>query len=328
MMNRGAFLAAAALVVLAAPRAAWAQPPTRIPRVGYLTSNSALATAPLLNAFRDGLRELGWLEGQNIALEIRLAEGRIDEVPRLTSELVRLPVDVFVASGPLVIRAAQQATATIPIVMAIVHEPVAFGFVKSLAHPGGNITGVAFQDSELSTKRLQLLTDVVPRMRRVILLWNSTGGGETSLRAAQAAAQQLGLTTRALEVKRAEDLPAAFASFKTGGAQAVIQLASPFFNVHRKRLGDLAASHHLPMTCEVRQFVADGCLMSYGPSFADMTHRAAGYVDKILKGAKPADLPVEQPTKFELAINVKTAKTIGVTIPRSVLLRADWVVEQ
>jgi len=326
-VDRRRFLGALSAGLLAVPVGVEAQQPTRIYRVGYFVSGGVVTTMPLLNALRQGLRELGWIEGQNIAIETRLAEGRTDELPRLASELVALPVDVIVAFGPQVIRAAQQATRTIPIVMAIVHEPIAFGFVKSLARPEGNLTGLAFQDSELSTTRLQLLKDIVPQMRRVALLWNSSGGGEIGLRTAQAAAQQLGLKGQALEVSWVEEFRPAFASFKTAGAQAVIQLASPFLNVHRRRLIDLATSHRLPMTCEQAQFVADGCLMSYGPNFEDMAHRASGYVDKILKGAKPADLPVEQPTTFELVINLKTAKALGLTIPPSLLLQADRLIE-
>jgi putative ABC transport system substrate-binding protein len=258
---------------------------------------------------------------------MRWGEGRIDEFPRIASELVALPVDVLVAWGPQVIRAAQQATATVPIVMAVVHEPVAFGFVKSLARPGGNITGLSFQDSELGTKRLELLKAIVPRMRRVALLWDLAGGGETGVRAMKASAHKLGLATQVLEVRLQEDFGSAFAAARNQGAQAVIQIASPFLAVYRARLIELAAAQRLPMACETKLFVSEGCLMAYGPDFSEMSHRAAAYVHKILNGAKPADLPVEQPTKFELAINLKTAKTLGLTIPQSLLQRADQVIE-
>ena len=294
------------LSLLFAPLAAEAQQRATIARVGYFgvasPSMSTAATAQF-SAFREGLRELGWLEGQNVLIETRWGEGKTEDFPRIASELVALPVDVIVTSGPEAIHAVQQATATIPIVMAIVHEPLAFGFIKSLARPGGNITGLSFQDSELVTKRLELLKEIVPRMRRVALVWNASGGGEMGRRAAEAAAQQLGLTAHALEVRRPEDVQGVLASAKKGRAQAVVQLASPFLSAYRKGLIESAIEHRLPMTCETRFFVADGCLMAYGPSFIDMWRRAATYVDKILKGAKPADLPVEQPTKFELVIN-------------------------
>ena len=319
-----------ALLLVAAPIAAEAQQLANARRVGVFPVGSASGSdqfRELLKAFRDGLRDLGWIEGRNVVLETRWGEGRIDEFPRITAELVALSVDVIVTWGPQGIRAAQQATGSIPIVMAVVHEPVAFGFVKSLARPGGNITGLAFQDSELGTKRLELLKDVVPRMRRVAFLWDPEGGGETGLRAAEAAAQKLGLATQVLEVRRPEEFGPAFASARKNGAHAVVQIASPFLATHRRRLVELAAAQRLPMTCETKLFVAEGCLMAYGPSFADMSRRAALYVDKILKGVKPADLPVEQPSNFELAINTRTAKSLGLTIPRSLLLRADQVTE-
>ena len=299
-------------------------------RIGVFAPGSASGTdqfPQLVKAFREGLRDLGWVEGQNVVIETRWGEGRLDEFPRIASGLVALPVDVLVTWGPQVVRAAQQATATVPIVMAIVHEPVAFGFVKSLARPGGNITGLAFQDSELGTKRLQLLKDIVPRMRRVAFLWDPGGGGETGVRAAETAAKKLGLTTQMLEVRRPEDFGPAFASARKEGAHAMIQIASPFLATYRTRLIEHAAAQRLPMTCETKLFVAEGCLMAYGPNFTEMSYRAATFVDKILKGAKPADLPVEQPTKFEFVINMKTAKALGLTIPPSVLQRADEVIQ-
>lgn len=330
MILRAALATALACGLLAAPFAVGAQQPANTRRVGVLAPGSASGGdqfQQLVKAFRDGLRDLGWVEGQNVVVEARWGEGRIDEFPRIIAELVALPVDVIVAWGPQAIRAAQQATATVPIVMAIVHEPVAFGFVKSLARPGGNITGQSFQDSELGTKRLDLLRDVVPRMRRVAFLWDPAGGGESGLRAAEASARKLGLTTQVLEVRRPEDFGPAFASARKQGAQAVIQMASPFLATYRTRLIELAAAQRLPMTCETRLFVGEGCLMAYGPNFTEMSYRAAGYVDKILKGAKPADLPIQQPTKFEFAINLKTAKALGLTIPQSLLLRADEVIQ-
>jgi putative ABC transport system substrate-binding protein len=327
-MDRRAFLGTLTGGLLAAPLAGEAQQATKIPRVGVFVPGSPSGDQfqQLRQAFVKGLRDLGWIEGQTVVIEMRWGEGRIDEFPRIASELVALPVDVIVTWGPQVIRAAQQATATVPIVMAVVHEPVAFGFVKSLARPGGNITGLSFQDSELGTKRLELLKTIVPRMRRVALLWDPGGGGEIGVRAMKASAQKLGLATQVLEVRRQEDFGPAFASARNQG-DAVIQIASPFLATYRSRLIELAAAQRLPMTCETKLFVTEGCLMAYGPDFSEMSHRAAAYVDKILKGAKPADLPVQQPTKFELVINLKTAKALGLTIPQSLLQRADQLIE-
>jgi putative ABC transport system substrate-binding protein len=317
--------------LLAVPLIASTQPVPKPRRVGVFAPGSASGSdqfRDLVKTFRDGLADLGWIEGRNVVVEIRWAEtARVDDFPGIISPLIALPVDVLVTWGPPAIRAAQQATSTVPIVMAVVHEPVSFGFVHSLPRPGGNVTGLAFQDSELGTKRLELLRDVVPRMRRVGLLWDRTGGGEPGVRALAQAAQNLGLATQVLEVRRPEDFAAAFASARKDGAQAVFQIASPFLATHRKTLIDLAAAQRLPMTCESRLFVAEGCLMAYGPSFLDMSRRAATYVDRILKGARPADLPVEQPAKFELAFNMKTAKALGLTISPSLLARADQVIE-
>jgi putative ABC transport system substrate-binding protein len=323
-------VAALTLGLFAAPLTVEAQPPPKINRVGVFAPGAVSGTdqfQDLVKAFREGLKDLGWIEGQSVVIETRWGEGRIDEFPKIASELVARSVDVIVAWGPQAIRATQQATATVPIVMAIVHEPVAFGFVKSFARPGGNITGLAFQDSELGTKRLELLKGVVPRLRHIAFLWDHGGGGETGVRAVTEAARKLGFTTQVLEVRRPEDFVPAFASARKEGAQAVFQVASPFLATYRGRLVELAASQRLPMTCETKLFVAEGCLMAYGPSFHEMSRRAAFYVDRILKGAKPADLPVEQPTKFELVINLKTAKALGLTIPPSLLLRADQIID-
>ena len=300
--------------LLIAPFAAETQVATNTRRIGVFAPGSAGGTdqfQQLVKAFRQGLRDLGWVEGQTVVIETRWGEGRLAEFPRIVSELLALPVDVLVTWGPQAVSAAQRATATVPIVMAIVHEPEAFGFVESLARPGGNITGQAFQDSDLATKRVQLLKDIVPRMRHVALLWDPTGGGETGVRTVEAAAKKLGLTTRVLELRRPEEFASAFAATRKDGADAVIQIASPFLATHRKRLIELAAAQHLPMTCETKLFVAEGCLVAYGPDFVAMSYRAAAFVDKILKGAKPADLPIEQPTKFEFSINLATAKALA-----------------
>jgi putative ABC transport system substrate-binding protein len=323
-----ATILACALVIV--PFAAETQSVAAARRVGVFAPGSASGAdqfPQLLEAFRRGLRDLGWLEGRTVVVETRWGEGRLDEFPGIVSALVALPVDVLVTWGPPAVRAAQQATATVPIVMAIVHEPVAFGFVKSLARPGGNITGQAFQDSDLGTKRLELLRDIVPRMRHVALLWDPGGGGEAGVRAAETAGKQLGLTTQVFEVRRPEDFAPAFVAARKEGAHAVVQLASPFLATYRKRLIELAAAERLPMTCETKLFVAEGCLMAYGPDFVAMSYGAAAFVDRILKGAKPADLPVQQPTKFEFAVNLGTAKALGLAIPQSVLLRADAIIQ-
>jgi putative ABC transport system substrate-binding protein len=330
MDRRRFLLTSLAGVAFTAPLAAEAQQQAVKARVGVMVPGSISGgdQFPLLvKAFRDGLRELGWIEGQTVVIETRWGEGRLGEFPRIASGLIALPVDVLVAWGPEAIRAAQHASVTVPIVMAIVHEPVAFGFIKSLARPGGNITGLAFQDSELGTKRLELLKEVVPGMRRVALLWDLGGGGDTGILAAEAAAKRLGLQTQRLEVQRPEDFVPAFMSAKKGGAHAVLQLASPFLATYRAKLIEVAATQSLPMSCETTLFVVEGCLMAYGPNFTEMSRRAAIYVDRILKGARPADLPVEQPTRFDLTVNLRTAKALGITIPSSMLARADHVIE-
>ena len=319
-----------ALSILAAPLAANAQKPGKIPLVGVLQGGQAPDPSDpgdVLNAFRQGLRALGYVEGQNIAMAHRFAEGQFERLPELAAELVHLKVDVIVTGGPAAVRVAQHATSTIPIVVAVMHEPVAMGFIASFARPGGNITGLAFQDTDLSTKRLELLKEVVPQLSRVAVLWDPSDGGATALRATERAAQALGLQLHILEVRGPDDLARAFEAAEKARAQALIQLASPLFGAHLKTIVDLATKSRLPATCYRRAFVVAGCLMTYGPSFPDMWRRAAFYVDKILKGAKPADLPVEQPMAFELVINLKTAKALGLTISPSVLFQATEVVQ-
>ena len=309
------------------PLAAEAQQAGSVPRIGLLgTANSSLM-ATWLAAFREGLAEHGYIEGHNLAIEYRWGEGKPERFPGLAAELVRLKVDVIVTSGPQAVRAAQHATRTIPIVMAVIQDPVELGFANSLARPGGNITGFSFQDAELITRRLQLLKEAIPNIIRIGVLWNPAGGDRTALKAVGTAATSMGLSLQTLEVQAAEDLPGAFDAAKQKRAQALVQVSSPLFAAHRRVILDLAFRRRLPMTCQERTFVVDGCLMAYGPSFPDMFRRSADYVDKILRGVKPGDLPIEQPTKFELTINLKTAKALGLTIPQSVLLRADQVIE-
>jgi putative ABC transport system substrate-binding protein len=313
------------LSLLAAPLATEAQQPKHVPRLGFLGMDSAMQ-AQRLATFLDGLRALGYVDGQTIAIEYRWAEGHFDRLPALAAELVGLPVDILVTAGPPAVRASQQATTTIPIVVAAMHEPITMGFVASLARPAGNITGQAFQDTELSTKRLELLKEAVPQLTRLAVLWEATGGGARAVRAVEDAAQTLGIEVHAWEVREPHDLASAVASAKAWGAHALLQLTAPFLTKHRKTLLDLLTVHHLPASCEARMYVVEECLMAYGASLEAMFHRAAYYVDRILKGAQPADLPVEQPTQFEFVINLKTAEVIGLTIPPALLFQATEVI--
>jgi len=321
---------AAALLVLvvgllaAVPAAA--QRPEKIPRIGVLGMDSAMQASKIA-AFRDGLRELGYREGRDVVIEYRWAEGRFDRLPELAAELVRIPVDIIVTAAPPAVRAASQATSTIPIVVAATHEPVSMGIVASWAHPGGNITGQAFQDSEFSAKRLELLRDVLPRVSRVAVVWESSGGGRLALSTVEAAARDLHIAVQTHEVHGAEDIARAIDAAHAGRAQAVLTLGSPVITTNRRTLLDRLAAHHLPAICEERLYVAEGCLMSYAARLDAMFHRAAYYVDRILKGAKPGDLPIEQPSTFDLAVNARTARNLGLTIPPSVLLRATEVIQ-
>jgi len=276
---------------------------------------------------RGGLRGLGYVEGKNTVIEWRLAEGRLERLPALAAELVRLKVDVIVAPSAPYVEAARDATATIPIVFVLVPDPVALGFVKSLARPGGNMTGLASLAIELHGKRLELLKEAVPGIARIAVLTSYTGGGRALWEVTRAAAS-LGLQHEVVTVARPEQMDQAFVLIKERRADAILELPSgPMFYAHRQRIADLALRSRLPIMCSAKEFVQAGCLLYYGASFSDLMRRAATYVDKILKGSKPADLPVEQPTKFELVINLKTAKALGLTVPPSLLLRADQVIE-
>jgi putative ABC transport system substrate-binding protein len=313
--------------LLAAPLAAEGQQTGHVYRIGFLGTATPSLMSVWLTAFREGLRERGYVEGKNIVIEQRWGEGKPERFPSLAAELIKLKVDIIVTSGPQAVRAVQHATTTIPIVVAVIQDPVELGFVTSLARPGGNITGLSFQDSELVTRRLQLLKEVLPDVIRVGALWNPTGGDRTALKAVEVAATSLGLNLQILNVRVAEDLVGASEAAKQKRAQALVQIASPLFAAHRKTILDLSAKSRLPTTCQERTFVVDGCLMAYGPSFPEMFRRAAYYVDRILKGTKPGDLPVEQTTAFELVINLKTAKALGLTVPQSLLARADEVIQ-
>jgi len=309
------------------PAAAGAQTPPKIPRVGYITGSSAASAEHMVGAFRQRLRELGCVEGQTIALEVRYAEGRRDRMPELVAELVGLNLDVLMAGSSEGALAAKKAAGTIPIVI-VTPDPVALGLVASLARPGGNVTGVSYFNEAIIAKRVQLLKEFVPGLARIAVLRNPTVAVHATFwHETEVAAQTLGLALQPLDVRGPDDFEAAFASAKRGNAQALVALDDALTVAYRPRIVALAASSRLPAMYGLRQFPDEGGLISYGANFADLFRRAATYVDKILKGAKPADLPVEQPTKFELIINLKTAKTLGLAVPSSLLINADEVVE-
>jgi putative tryptophan/tyrosine transport system substrate-binding protein len=314
-------------VFLLTGRPAEAQQPSKIPRIGYLSGVGSETDS--LKGLRQGLRDLRYVEGKNILVEFRFAEGQLERLPSLVAELVQLKVDVVVAAPLSAIRAAKQATKTIPIVMVTTGDPVATGLIDSLARPGGNITGLTRFTRELSGKRLELLKEVVPTISRVAVLWdaNVTTPG-IALKEYEAAAPGLKLQVQSLEVRGPNpDLEGAFQGAVKRRANALVTILNPLLNRYRKQIAELAIKHRLPSMYEATDYVEAGGLMSYSASDADLFRRAAVYVDKILKGAKPVDLPVEQPTKFELLINLKTAKQIGLTIPQSVLYRADKVLK-
>jgi putative ABC transport system substrate-binding protein len=279
-------------------------------------------------AFFDALRELGWVEGRNVVFEHRYAENRIEQLPELAAELVRLKVDVIAAAGTLAPLAAKRATATIPIVMTAAGDPLASGLVASLAQPGGNVTGMSLMAPDLGGKRLELMKEVLPRLSRVAVLWNATNlYSALVFKETQAAGRTLGIEVRSVEVRGPNDFDGAFEAATRLRADALITVEDPLTVGHRTRIAEFAAERQLPSVHGVREFAAAGGLISYGANLADLFRRAAYYVDKILKGAKPADLPVQQPTKFEMVINLKTAKALGLEIPPTVIARADEVIE-
>ncbi len=304
-----------------------AQQPAKVPRIGFQLDAPASAMTARTEAFREGLREFGYIEGKNIIIEWRSAEGKPERRSEIAAEFVRLKVDVIVSAGPTVTRAVKEATSTIPIVMAQDPDPVGSGFVASLARPGGNITGLATLSTEISGKQLELLKEIVPRLSRVAVIGNSTNPGDAqALREMVLGAGSFEVYLRYLDVLDPKDLETAFRAAAKGRADALIVLGNPALNAHRKQIVDLAARHRLPATYSRPEYIESGGLMYYGTSYNDLLRRAASYVDKILKGAKPADLPVEQPKKFELIINLKAAKQTGLTIPPNVLARADRVI--
>jgi putative ABC transport system substrate-binding protein len=328
-MERRTFLATLAGGLLAAPLAAEAQPREKVPRVGYLTagSHSDQGRQRRFEAFRQGLRELGYVEGQNIAIESRWAEGKDDWYPALAADLVRLKVDVIVAVGGAATKAAQQATRTIPIVMSLVNDPLGSGLVPSLARPGGNITGISLMAPDLVGKQLGVLKEVVPKVSRVALLRNPANPASApQLREAEVAARALGVRLQTLEARVPQEIASAFAAMTRERAGALVVLTDSIFTNQRRQIAELAAERRLPAVYGNTEHAEAGGLIAYGANFLDLERRAATFVDKILKGAKPADLPIEQPSKFELIINLKTANALGLTIPQSLLLRADEVI--
>ena len=313
----------------AAPLLSSAQQPAKVARIGFLHAASAPAAEYQLRALRDGLRELGYVEGKNYQFEFRWGEGKLDRLPALAADLVRAKVDVIVAASSPAVVAAGQATRTIPIVMPLSSDPVGDGLVASLAHPGGNITGLSVMAPELGEKRLQLLKELLPKVSHAMdVLWNPAYVGmRARFEQAKVDAPTVGFQVRSMEVRDTRELDAAFEAIVREHPEALLILVDPFTRSQRSRIVDFAAAQRIPAIYESSEFVDVGGLISYGPNIADQFRRAANYVDKILKGAKPADLPIEQPTTFELIINMKAAKALGLTIPQSILVRADQVIQ-
>jgi putative tryptophan/tyrosine transport system substrate-binding protein len=326
-MNRKIFCFALGAMLFALCSSVEPQQPKKVPRIAYLAASPASANTGRLEAFRQGLREIGYVEGENIVIEDRYADGKFDRLPGLAAELVRLKVDVIITAGPPVTRAVKEATATIPVVMAQDGDPVGNGFVASLARPGGNITGMSQLAPEISGKQLELLNETVPNLARVAVLGTSTRPGNSqALRETELAAGTFGLRLQYLDVRGPKDIETAFREARNGRAGAVLVLQGPIFTSQRTQVADLAAKNRLPAIYPQTEYTEAGGFMSYGVNTSDLFRRAAYHVDRILKGAKPADLPVEQATKFELMINLKAARQIGLTIPPNVLARADRVI--
>ena len=329
MNARRRLIVAIGLGAISAPLASFGQqPPGRIMRIGRLSPISASVDAPTLEAFRQRLRELGWVEGRNLSIENRFAEGELDRLPVLAAELVRSNVDLIVGLSSQGAVAAKNATSTIPIVITMTGDPVENGLVASLAHPGGNVTGVTTLGLVLSEKRLELLKEAVPGLKRVAVLsdpaYPDTG---PTMKRLEGAAQTLGMQLRIVGVRDPSGLEKAFAAIRSDRAGALMVLSAPMLFTHRKRVVELAAQSRLPAMYAIQGFLDVGGLMFYGESLPDMARRAAVFAEKIFKGAKPGDLPVEQATKFELIINLKAAKVLGIRIPQSLLARADGVIE-
>ncbi len=327
MINRRAFITSLAVCALLASRSADAQRARKVHRIGWLSPASAADGLPNLEALRAGLREFGYIEGQNLTIEARWADGRIERLPHLAAELVRLPVDVLCTAGTQASGAAKQATSTIPVVFANVAFPDQSGLVASYASPGGNVTGVAFIGPEYG-KRLELLKETLPKLSRVALIYNPDNPGSVlALQETQRWATALGVRLESHEFRGAHDFERVFGAIAGKRPDALMTTADPLISSYRTRIVDFAAKHRLPSMYPSGEFVDAGGLMFYGGSIPEMYRRAAVYVDRILKGAKPGDLAIEQPTKFDMVINMKTAKALGIRIPQSILLRADEVIK-
>jgi putative ABC transport system substrate-binding protein len=327
MVGKGIFYVALWTMLFALCPPLEAQP-KQPPRIGYLTGGTTLSSPGRLAAFRQGLRELGYVEGKSIVIDYRYAEGKPDRLAALAAELVRLKVDVILTTGSAATRIAKEATSSIPIVMAQDPDPVGSGFVASLAQPGGNITGLSSLRADLSGKRLELLREILPKISRVAVLGTSTNPPNVQfLKETEVASKAFGVQLQYLDILSAQDIESAFRTASNGRSDAILLLGGPIFNFHRTRIVDLTAKNRLPAMYDVPEYVEAGGLMSYGTNINDLSRRAATYVDKIVKGAKPADLPVEQPTKFEFVVNLKAAKQIALTIPPNVLARADRVIK-
>lgn len=317
-----------AMAIVGAPLGAEAQQAGKVPRIGFLGNTTPVLEANLVGPFREGLRDLGYVDGQNIVIEYRWADGKYDRFPALIAELLAQKVDVVVTAGTPATLAVKKATTSVPLVMIAVGDPVGTGIVPSLSRPGGNITGLTSISPELDGKRLELLREIVPNVSHIAVLWNSSSPLQVvAERETRAAAQVLRMRVLSLGVRSIQEIEDAFATIVRERPGALLVLADRLFLQHRGRIMDFATKHRLPGVHAYRELVEAGGLASFGPSYAGMHRRAAYYVDKILKGAKPADLPVEQPTKFELIINLKTAKALGLKIPQSVLIRADEVIQ-
>jgi putative ABC transport system substrate-binding protein len=327
-VNRRAFLRIVPCALLASPLAVKAQQTGKVYRIGFLGNSTAALEANLVGPFREGLRELGYVEGRNVQIEYRWGEGKYERFPELVAELVALKVDVLVTAGTPAALAVKRATTTIPLVMVAVGDPVGTGLVASLARPGGSMTGLTSIAPDLEGKRLELLREAVPKLSRVSVIWNPANPFHvTAEKEARSAAQVLQMKVHSVGVRTAQELDPAFVAIVKERPGAFIVLADRIFLHNRGRIVDFAARNRLPAVYAYRELVEAGGLMSFGPNYADMHRRAATFADKILKGAKPADLPVEQPTKFELLINLKTARALGLTIPPSLLARADQVIQ-
>jgi len=316
-----------AFVLVVAGAGAEAQQPTKIPRIGFYLDASASVVATRIEGFRQGLRELGYIEGKNIIIEWRSADGNPERRSEIAAELVRLKVDLIVSGGPTGTRALRETTSTIPIVMGQDTDPVGSGFVVSLARPGGNITGLSALAPEMSGKQLALMKEILPKLSRVAVIGNSTNPGDAqALRETVLAAGSFEIYLRYLDVLDPKDIENVFRAVVKGRADAILLLGNPVLNTHRKQIADLAGKHRLPASYARPEYVEAGGLMYYGTNYPELFRRAATYVDKILKGGKPGELPVEQPTKFEFMINLKAARQIGLAIPPNVLARADRVI--